>query len=311
MLASTASEALIGINARAGRRIFQPWEIRSYQPISWFEMLQFSARMFCWCGSALRHIRDDCVLGSMQVPGDEPIFALPAPLDDKAENSALTGLRQIELEFRKVGLEITADTIVEIIEALTDESKKKSFQWLIDQIGNIEALSEKELRGKIFLYIPAERAQFFPISSKPNIFGEAVAGAFPSAAVDIYEAGTCLALSRGGACVFYLMRILEIGLTALGRVFDVSLTHTNWAPAIGEIEAKIRGMRSEPKWKDLPDCKEQQEFYAQAASHFGILKDAWRNYTMHARGSYTEEQAERIFENVKGFMEKLAERLHE
>jgi hypothetical protein len=32
---------------------------------------------------------------------------------------------------------------------------------------------------------------------------------------------------------------------------------------------------------------------------------------MHARGKYTEEEAERIFETVKAFMQKLAERLSE
>ncbi len=83
------------------------------------------------------------------------------------------------------------------------------------------------------------------------------------------------------------MRVLGIGLGPLGKIFNVSLAHTNWAPAIEEIESKIRDMYKDPVWKALPDCKEQQEFYAQAASHFGVLKDAWRNYTAHARGKYT------------------------
>jgi hypothetical protein len=107
------------------------------------------------------------------------------------------------------------------------------------------------------------------------------------------------------------MRILEIGLTALGAVFSVSLAHTNWEPAIREIESKIREMHKDPQWKALPDCKEQQEFYAQAASNFGILKDAWRNYTMHIRAKYTETEAEQIYNSVRAFMQKLAERLHE
>ena len=83
------------------------------------------------------------------------------------------------------------------------------------------------------------------------------------------------------------------------------------APAIEQIESKIREMHKDPVWKTLPDCKAHQEFYAQAATHFGILKDAWRNYTMHARGFYTEEQAERIFQNTRSFMQTLAERLSE
>jgi hypothetical protein len=106
--------------------------------------------------------------------------------------------------------------------------------------------------------------------------------------------------------------VLEIGLTVLGARFGISLAHTNWAPAIEQIESKISDMHKDPAWKALPDCKEQQEFYAQVASHFAILKDAWRNHTMHVRGSKsTEEESERIFDNVKAFMEKLAKRLKE
>lgn len=107
------------------------------------------------------------------------------------------------------------------------------------------------------------------------------------------------------------MRVLEIGLAALGKAFGVSLEHTSWAPAIDQLESGIRNMHKDPAWKALPDCREQQEFYAQAASHFGVLKDAWRNYTMHIRGFYSEEQAEQIFDNVKAFMQKLAPRLRE
>ena len=91
------------------------------------------------------------------------------------------------------------------------------------------------------------------------------------------------------------MRVLELGLTALGKVFGVSLAHTNWAPAIEKIEKKIRTMHTEPQCKPLSDCKEQQEFYAPAARHFGVFKDARRNYTAHARGKYDEQEAVDFF----------------
>jgi hypothetical protein len=292
-------------------RVLAPWEKKQYQPISWWEMLQFSARMFFWCGDSLRHIKEDCLIGSIPGTGDEPTFNLSRELDDKAIQNALPKLKRVEEEFRKVGMNITADTVQELAASIQKQSALHNFQWLMDQITNIQGLANKEMKDKVFLYIPPERAKFWPRMNNQNIFGDEVDNAFPSAIFDVSESGICLALARGSACVFHLMRVLEIGLTVLGAKFGVSLAHTNWAPAIEQIESKIRGMHTNPAWKSLPDCKEQQEFYAQAASHFGILKDAWRNYTMHARGFYTEEQAERIFENVKGFMQKLAERLHE
>lgn len=240
--------------------------------------------------------------------GGEPVFAMPRDLDDRAKKKALSSLTSVQEEFRTIGLAITADTIKEAIEEL---DSRQSFQWLYDQCRAIERLAEKEFKGKMFLYIPAERAKFWPTMKQPNAFGDSVAEKFPSAAFDIHNAAICVATTQATAAVFHLMRILEIGLTALGAKFGVSLAHTNWAPAIEEIEKKIRDMHKDPVWRAVPDCKGQQEFYAQAASHFGILKDAWRNFTMHARGKYTEAESEHIFDNVKAFMQKLAERLHE
>ena len=298
--ASTESECLL-----------QPWEINPRQLVTWWDMLNFSAWNFFWCGYTLQLIEQDCLVGSITVPGDTPIFALPRDLDDKARNKALPKLKRVAAEFDAIGLRITAETTLEVVAELEESSHRHNFQWLIDQVGAIQRLSKKEIEGKAFFYVPAERMKFFPRLNNPHIFGSAVGNAFPGAMQDIGESGICLALDRGSSCVFHLMRVLEIGLTVLGAKFSVSLAHTNWAPAIEEIESKIRDMHKDPAWKALPDCKLQQEFYAQAATHFGILKDAWRNYTMHVRGFYTEEQAERIFENVKGFMQKLAERLSE
>lgn len=291
--------------------VLQPWERHSYRLISWLEMLQFSARMFFWCGLYLRTIKNECILDSIPVAANQKILNVARDLSDTSRSRALIALRHVEAEFRKIGLRISADAVKDIVTILENKTDRRNCQWLMDQIGNIERLAERELEGKAFFYVPAERAKFFPRSDDQHIFGSEVAVAFQSATYDIAEAGICLALARGSGCVFHLMRVLEIGLTALGGKFGVSLEHTNWNPAIEEIESKIRGMHKDPTWKAQRDYREQQEFYAQVASHFGILKDAWRNYTMHVRGKYTEEEAELIFENVKAFTQKLAKRLHD
>jgi len=291
--------------------ILQPWEESPYRLISWLEMLEFSARKFFWVGHALEQVRADCLIASMVVVDGDAVVDMSRRLDDKAKEKALKNLKAAEEEFTRLGLRISAETVREAINELSSESFGHNFQWLGDQVRAIQKLADKEMHGKAFFYVPAERAKYFPTVKNPHPFGEKVNDAFPSASYDSAEAGMCLALARGTACVFHLMRVLEIGLTVLGKEFGVSLEHTNWAPAIEQIESKIRDMHRELPWKTLPDCKKQQEDYAQAASHFGILKDAWRNYTMHVRGAYTEEQAERMFDNVKAFMQRLAEKLSE
>jgi hypothetical protein len=292
--------------------VLAPWEEQPYRLISWLDMLTFSAEAFFWCGSALRAIRADCLAAAAICVNGEPGFALVQPLDGAARNKALTSLPKIEAWFRKLALNITAETIHELSEKLKESPQKRdNFQWLMDQIEHIEKLARKELNNRLFFYVPPERARFWPLTSQPNPFGSEVGSKFPSATFDIQSAAICLATAMSTASVFHLMRVLEIGLAALGKVFGVSLAHTNWEPAIREIEAKIRDMHKDPAWKTLSDCKEQQEFYSQAASAFAVVKDAWRNYTMHVRGKYLESEAELIFENVKAFMQKLAQKIVE
>lgn len=291
--------------------VLQPWEEHPFQLVSWYEMLNFSAASFFWSGSLLKGIRADCSLAAIVCRDDsEPIFVMSRDLDERARGKAIDALGKIEASFRSIGLVISADTVKELDEEIKAGSRH-SLEWLQVQIENIEKLSVKELRGKYFFYIPPERIRFWPKQSEPFALGKAVDSSFPSSTFDANNAGQSLAAGLSTAAVFHLMRILEIGLSALGNQFGVSLAHTNWAPAILQIESKIRDMHTDPIWKAKTDCKEQQEFYAQAASHFAILKDAWRNHTMHVRGKYTQDEAERIFDNVKAFMQKLAERLAE
>jgi hypothetical protein len=196
------------------------------------------------------------------------------------------------------------------IEEFVKDWKARGLPYLVSEgrVVELKRLLQSELEQATFFHVSELKADYY---NARRLFGSEVAEHFPSAQFDIREAGNCYALGRNTACVFHLMRVLETGLTVLGAVFGVSLAHTNWAPAIEQIESKIRDMHKDPVWKALPDCKEEQEFYAQAASHFGVLKDAWRNYTAHVRGQYDEQEASDVFTTVRAFMQKLATRLHE
>lgn len=293
-----------------------PWVENPYRLVSlWDIMIDISAERVFWAGFALENLKTDCLMKPGPGAAPFPIAVLYNPIDAPTRDKTLDWLEYVKKTCFRAGLAVTSETIAEIQSALSTPPEPNQrplhYQWLMDKIKNVQDLVRKEAKTKVFLYVPPEKMRFWPTMDKQDVFGEEVGGAFPSAKFDAAEAGTCLALSRATACVFHLMRVLEIGLGVLGSMFSISLAHTNWAPAIEQIESKIRDMHKDPIWKVMPDCKEQQEFYAQAASHFGILKDAWRNYTAHARGIYTEETAQRIFDNVGDFMQKLATRLHE
>jgi hypothetical protein len=179
-----------------------------------------------------------------------------------------------------------------------------------------------ELQSRVFYGVPEEMVSkffYFPNANIPasnrrlqqrppqSVFGEQVMAAFfRNDDHDPTEAINCLIQGRATACVFHLMRMLETGLTPLCSMFAVSLAHTNLGPALEELESRIKAMHKDPTWKALPEVKDRQEKYGQAASHFDTLRLAWRNYTAHGRGKYTEGEAARIFDNVSGFLQKTA-----
>lgn len=90
---------------------------------------------------------------------------------------------------------------------------------------------------------------------------------------------------------------------AYSGVFNLELGQTNWHPFIEQIESKIAELGKAPG-KSVAQKKKHEE-YSQAASSFMIFKDAWRNYTAHARGRYTEKEADSILRNVEAFMRQL------
>jgi hypothetical protein len=143
-------------------------------------------------------------------------------------------------------------------------------------------------------------------ATTPDQFGEVVARAFSRATDDIEEAAQCIAFDRSTACVFHLMRVLELGMYALADNLSVPNIQENWHNAIEQIEKAVRALPH-----GTPDEKTDQQFYSDVAAHLFNVKDAWRNRTAHAGHVYTESKAVQIFENTRSFMRTLSTRVAE
>ena len=105
------------------------------------------------------------------------------------------------------------------------------------------------------------------------------------------------------------MRTLESGLSSLSTALGIGLTRKSWDTILNQLEKEIRlrsTETSDAKWKNV-----DEQFFAQSATHFRMIKDAWRNHAMHGRGKYTDEEAEGIYGSVSSFMRHLSERLSE
>jgi hypothetical protein len=271
------------------------WLENPYRLVSLWNMLRFYAEDFCYATSIIGQIYMDL---QSKIPQQSSVDAASGALISLASRC------------ETIGLAMTARQIVRVQELLQHGHYPFTPAGLARygrDLADINGRLIDELKLRHFFAMDVTRTPYYE-QGQP-LFGLEVAASFRSTAYDIEEAGKCYALYRSTACVFHLMRILERGLSVMAAQFGVPSDHTNWHNIIEGIEKAIRNMGSGPA--KPPDWKEHQEFFSQAASNFMVIKDAWRNYTAHARGKYTEEEAETLLINVRMFMQRLAARLHE
>lgn len=174
-----------------------------------------------------------------------------------------------------------------------------------------------ELSKRIFFTVTPERRNYV---ENPAFIGKAVCDAFPSALNDIYEAGNCLGADCNTAAVFHLMRLVEWGLRALcvhlglrnakrGKGRRISISYVDWETMLNQLQPLV-----DTKIEKLKRGKAKQvaqEFYYPALQDIRAIRDAWRNHLMHARRSYSSEEAEVICGHVKNLMSRLVKRMSE
>jgi hypothetical protein len=275
---------------------------------SLWDMLSFYARDFLGAFGSLQELKR----ALSRLHPLEPIT--PSHLSEFQHD-----LFVLDSHLRGIGLEASIAQIDRIAYALQDTKRPVQSLELANLLKDLQHRVDDELCRRVFYCVDQMKtSQFFRSEGAPkeqrmqlkpiaDVFGPQVLATFFTADDhDPREATLCLIQGRNTAAVFHLMRMLEIGLIPLAAIFNVSMEHTNWGPALEEIEKHIKSMHRIAPWNALADCKDRQEVYGQAASHFDMLRIAWRNYTAHARGKYSDDEADIIFRNVKAFLDKTA-----
>lgn len=138
---------------------------------------------------------------------------------------------------------------------------------------------------------------------KETAFGVAVAKKFNKATEDIEEAGKCLALQQPTACVFHLMRVMEIGVRGLGRKLKVQINVEieNWYQIMDHVDGAIRKLPAQTE----PQRKRKAKLGA-ASANLNAVRIATRNEVMHPKQTYTQEQARDVYNATRAFMDHLA-----
>jgi hypothetical protein len=205
-----------------------------------------------------------------------------------------------------------ADYMIKHLDGLDLPVSRKTVEEMIlgaETIGDLHAAVKQlwntfalELDGRKF-YGPLRHYEKY--YEQPKLFGDEVFTNFPNANNDIFEAGTCLALERGTACVMHLMRVCEVGIKALAAALSVG-PQNDWGAYFREID-KALDARAKAAGKRTPD----EQFYAEVRVTLDGVRMAWRNATMHVENNYSPERAEEILIAVRSLMRHLATKLSE
>jgi len=259
----------------------------------WDIMKAFNSQRFVQVSEVLGMIRQGC-------NSDFPIHVLTR--DDR--QTYLDLFKYFEIDCLNSNLVWSARTVRKIIEALP--SPKFGTEDL-DKLGHelMDRLSE-EMESMLFFLIEPSKQYLF---TEKYLFRVEVATAFPSAIVDIEEAGKCMAFERWTASVFHLMRVMEVGLRVLENTLKLppSTTNRSWERVLKECDKQ----QAKPFSERTPEWQNNGKFLAEATAMLRSVKVAWRNPTMHIERTYTEEQVEDIWNVVKGFMQYLAMKIKE
>ena len=230
-----------------------------------------------------------------RLAAENPTWITPAFADDPSALSTLT-LRMIDTLADELGFESTRHEVQRIAQLGTYQLP---LSQLPERLDGLQMRIEDDLKSKQFLFVPSSMAALY---GEKNLFGDHVANKFPKALADIANAGSCLALKQPTACVFHLMRAMEVAVKKLSTRLGVTVTpKTTWRQMTAQMDSKI---------KALPEAtakqREKKNAWKAARVNLRYVRSIWRNNTMHPASTYTPSQALELFNAVRSFMVSLA-----
>jgi hypothetical protein len=151
-----------------------------------------------------------------------------------------------------------------------------------------------ELAQPRFFSVDPNKLEF--LRPYPPFFPPEITAMFLAAAREVTEATRCYAFERNTACVFHLMRALEIALKAFAYKLNAGFASgsKNWGEVVAALEPRLNPKNTED---------------AEILAYLRNIKNAWRNPTMHTKRDYDAEQTCDILRNTRNLMLHVARRL--
>ena len=237
-------------------------------------------------------------LGNLEVDG--------VPLSDNNRIQMQVISEYARDDFERFGFHVSARAILPVIDLLKGTHPATGRSAVRDYSVALRTSLMAELESTLFLHVEQSVARNY---RQPLLdVSEDVQKNFSSTLYDFTEAAKCHALRRSTACVSHCMRVLEVGLIALGVELGVpGAPSKNWSMLLDQIEKRIKAIGP----TDGPEWREKQAFCSTVATQFGSVRVAWRNNVMHAHEKYTELEAHEILVATRALMRQLAGKLHD
>ncbi len=232
--------------------------------------------------------------------------------------SGIEGLRAAVILFRQLGAvdeNFAPETynLAAVIESKLDASMLKGV--MVGHLGSIHNVFRSELSKKGCFLLSKDEMAFV---EHPALFGQTVTDAFPSAVMDVREAGNCFAAGRYNASAYHCVQAAEIGLRELARDRRVDpmtwrdpkpMEQQQWGHLLGAIKGKIDKIKG---WSHGPVRDAADAFYLNAFLDLSGLNDGWRRHLAHARShQYERDDIVGLMAHTRRVLQSLARRLGE
>lgn len=277
-----------------------------YGPVSLWDMINFNLHAFMWTLILIRQERALAERRATAAPG-----AKLSPTDQERLKGVVEhGIARVLNEL------FIADDRVQTIIGLV--AYQGSYRDLAHEFEALDSDVLAATKYERFYHYPRDKGLM--LMRVPGDWAASIK-AFPSAAEDINAAVDCYALGHNNARVHHSMMVLEYGLPALATKLKVEFNpdKATWTDLTRAITAKISDERlalsNPPKGKPPPTratAKKKGEFLEaceEAAIEFRYFTTVWQNHVAHGRGDYDENDAKKVLEHVRTFMEVIADKL--
>lgn len=290
------------------------WPLRPYQIVSLLEMLKFWAGPYYQMMYQLDLYAVE-VQGAIQRRGDNIRERFISEGDAKRLKEMLRRIHFLSEQFEM------EQTMNRVYGCRIRAGNAFKLEDIAHEITELKNAIENDLFQSFFVFIPKDKAKYLSVNlgvfEEGGVFGETVGSRFPDAGREIAKACDCYAIEAYSACVFHLMRAVEmvtrLMIRAMGAIQFLKkgkpIELCTWGELSDALDSGLK--RLAHKKRNTRSRAETFEYYSHAVGLFKHYKGAWRDPASHTRKVYQPGETKDLIDNTRQFFQHLAIRLKE